>query len=186
MIKKIVSYFRKQTKRMLAGNTKKSLASNETINIPNKAYRIALLQAEKSIRNSPTFVTKDFFKTEHSFSDGLYTRKTTVPKGYYFLTFIHKKSHPAVHVGDVMMIEPTGKRRLQGIHNFITPAGTQRLCYSLEESYCITTHLNPTNERDIDKIEKSIYAEHYNELLSSKELDEELDILTKKEAICQE
>jgi len=163
----------------------------EPINIPNKAYRIALLKAEKAMRNSPTCVTKEFFKTEHSFSDGLYTRKTTIPKGYVFLTFIHKKSHPAVHVGDVTMIEPTGSRRVTGVHHFITPAGTQRVCYAHEESYCITTHLNPTNERNIDKIEKFLYALHYNELLSDKELDKELDILIKdisikEEALCLE
>lgn len=161
----------------------------ETINIPDKAYRIGLLKAEKLIRNSPDCKTKEFFKTEHSFADGLYTRKTIVPKGYIFLTFIHKKSHPAVHVGDVTMMEPTGPRRVQGVHNFITPAGTQRLCYAHEESFCITTHLNPDNERDIDKIEKFIYAEHYNEIVNDKEFEEELEILTKdtnKEELCLE
>ncbi len=164
----------------------KPSVNTETISIPGKTYRILLLKAEKFMRNSPAFVPKEFFKTEHFFADGLYTRKTTVPKGYTFLTFIHKKSHPAVHVGDVTMIEPTGSRRIKGVHNFITPAGTQRLCYAHEESYCITTHLNPTNERNIDKIEKFLYALHYNELLSDKELDAELDILTKKEELCLE
>lgn len=160
----------------------------EVITIPGKKYRILLLKAEKAMRSSKNCKTKDFFKTEHTFSDGLYTRKTTVPKGYLFLTFIHKKSHPAVHVGDVTMIEPTGKRRVKGVHNFITPAGTQRLCYAHEESYCITTHLNPDNERDIDKIEEFLYALHYNELMSDKELDDELKILTSdvKEGICLE
>lgn len=161
----------------------------EVINIPGKKYRILLLQAEKALRSAPNCETTEFFKTEHSFSDGMYTRKTTIPKGYMFLTFIHKKSHSAVHVGDVTMIEPTGERRVTGVHNFITPAGTQRICYANEESYCITTHLNPDNERDIDKIEKFLYALHYNELLSDKELDSELDILikdTNKEALCQE
>ena len=166
---------------------KKWLSRNkkEVVNIPNKDYRIALLIAEKSIKNSPGCKTTEFFKTEHSFSDGMYTRKTTVPKGYLFLTFIHKKSHPAFHVGDVTMIEPTGNRRVKGIHTFITPAGTQRVCYAHEESYCITTHLNPNNERDIDKIEDFLYARHYNELLDDKELNDELSFLNKEEALCQ-
>ncbi len=173
MIKKFLALFRK-----------KPLV--DSINIPNKAYRIALLKAEKFMRNSPGFVTKEFFKTEHSFADGMYIRKTTVPKGYAFLTYIHKKSHPVTMVGDLVLIEPTGNRRVKGVNSFITPAGTQRVCYANEESYAITSHLNPKNERNIDKIEKFLYAEHYNELLSSKELDEELDILSKEEVSCLE
>ena len=158
----------------------------EIIQIPNKDYRIALLKAERALRSDPDCKGTDFFKTEHSFSDGLYTRKTYVPKGFLFITFIHKKSHPALHVGDVTMIEPTGNRRVSGVHNYITPAGTQRVCYAHEDSYCITTHLNPENEKDIDKIEEFLYAKHYNELLSDKELDEELSFLNKEEALCLE
>jgi len=161
----------------------------EVINIPNKDYRIALLKMERAIKNAPQgYMTTKDFKTEHTFADGLYIRKTYVPKGCIFLTFIHKKSHPAVMVGDHTLIEPTGNRRIKGVHNFITSAGTQRVCYAHEDSYCITVHLNPDNKQDIDRIEDRIYAMHYSELLDNKdrELNEELSFLNDEEVLlCQ-
>ena len=113
----------------------------------------------------------------------MYIRKTYVPKGMLFVTFVHKHSHPAIHVGDVTMVEPTGNRRIKGVHTFITPAGTQRICYAHEDSYCQTVHLNLDNGQDIDKIEERIYAVNYAALLDNtdSELNEELSFLEKEE-----
>ena len=139
----------------------------EPINIPNIDYRIALLRMERAMRKSPGFVPGDFFPLEHTFAHGMYIRQIFVPAGYLVLTYVHKQSHPAFLLqGDVTVIEETGNRRIQAPKSFITAAGTQRLCFCHTDTIWTTVHLNLVNERDIDKIEKDIYARHYNEFLT--------------------
>jgi hypothetical protein len=137
----------------------------EPIAIPNQDYQRAIEQAYAAIRSSDGCVPGSFFPLTHQFANGMYIRTIFVPKGYMVLTYVHKQSHPAFQLkGDTTVIEPTGNKRIKGQHQFITAAGTQRLCYCHEDTVWTTVHLNLKNETDIDKIEKEIYASHYSEL----------------------
>jgi hypothetical protein len=144
---------------------KETSFKKEPIPIPNIDYRIALLRMERALRKSEGFVDGDFFPLEHTFAHGMYIRQIFVPAGYLVLTYIHKQSHPAFLLqGDVTVIEENGNRRIQAPKSFVTTAGTQRLCFCHTDTIWTTVHLNLANEKDIDKIEKEIYAVHYNEL----------------------
>ena len=137
----------------------------EPVYIPSKEYQNAIEQAYAAIRTSDECVPGNFFPLKHTFANGMYIRTIYVPKGYMVLTYVHKHSHPAFQIsGDTTIYEPNGKRRIKGQQHFITAAGTQRLCHCHKNTIWTTVHLNPTNERDIDKIEKELYATHYSEL----------------------
>ena len=145
----------------------------EPIHIPNVDYRITLLRMERAMRQHPGRMDNDFYPMKHTFAHGLYIRQIKVPAGHLVLTYIHKQSHPAFLMqGDVTVIQEEGHKRIQAPKEFITDAGTQRMCFCHTDTVWTTVHLNLNNERDIDKIEKEIYACHYNEL-------------TKEEVVCE-
>lgn len=137
----------------------------EPIAIPNIDYRIALLRMERAMRKSEGFKPADFYPLKHTFAHGMYIREIFVPAGHLVLTYIHKQSHPYFLLqGDVTVMQEEGNKRIQAPYSYITEAGTQRLCFCHTDTIWTTVHLNLENERDIDKIEKDIYATHYNEL----------------------
>jgi hypothetical protein len=146
--------------------TKEIAFQKEAINIPDIDYRIALLRAERMMRQHPQKHDKDFYPLVHTFAHGMYIRQITVPAGHLVLTYVHKQSHPYFLLkGDVTVIEEHGNKLIHAPCSYITAAGTQRLCLCHTETVWTTVHLNLTNERDIDKIEDDLYACHYNELL---------------------
>jgi len=147
----------------------------EAINIPNVDYRIALLRMERAMRQSEGFQPATFYPLKHTFANGMYIREIFVPANHLVLTYIHKQSHPYFLLqGDVTVIQEEGNKRIQAPYSYITEAGTQRLCFCHTDTIWTTVHLNLTNERDIDKIEKDIYATHYNELLGSEKTKENI------------
>lgn len=156
----------------------------ELINIPDIDYRITLLRMERAMRQSEGFKDADFYPLKHTFAHGMYIREIFVPAGHLVLTYIHKQSHPYFLLqGDVTVIEEIEKKRIHAPFSYITSAGTQRLCFCHTDTIWSTVHLNLENEKDIDKIEKEIYACHYNELFEEEK--KELSFIENKEAICQ-
>ncbi len=146
------------------------LIQQEPIAIPDVDYRIAMLRMERAMRKHPGFVPGEFYPLKHTFAHGMYIREITVPAGHLVLTYIHKQSHPYFLLkGDVVVIQEEGNKEIHAPYSYITPAGTQRLCFCKTETIWTTVHLNLTNERDIDKIENDIYACHYNEITNPKE-----------------
>ena len=151
---------------MLAMTVNKEVGfKKELIALPDIDYRIALLRAERMMKQHPGRKDPDFYPLVHTFVNGMYIRQITVPAGHLVLTYIHKQSHPYFLLkGDVTVIEEKGNKLVHAPYSCITPAGTQRLCFCHTETVWTTVHLNLTNEKDIDKIEDDIYACHYNEL----------------------
>jgi hypothetical protein len=148
----------------------------EPIAIPDVDYRITMLRMERAMRKSPGFKPGDFYPIVNTFAHGMYIRQITVPAGHLILTYIHKQSHPYFLLqGEVTVIQEEGYKHIKAPYSYITPAGTQRLCFCHTETVWTTVHLNLTNERDIDKIEEDIYACHYNELTKD----------VKEEVVCQ-
>ena len=100
----------------------------------------------------------------HTFGDGLYIREITMPKGMLVTSKLHKTTHPYfVLKGDVSVETETGTVRIKAPYWGITKAGTKRILYIHEETIWVTVHA--TQETDLEKIEKEIIADNYNDLL---------------------
>lgn len=102
----------------------------------------------------------------HSFTDGLYIRSFTIPKGVMLTSKYHKLGQ-----FDVML---TGRKTVvsdEGIIEMVAPLfgvskpGLKRLAYAHETVLWADIHANPTNERDIDKLEDMLYADTYEDML---------------------
>jgi hypothetical protein len=137
-----------------------------------------LVQNKEAIRQQ-IFGIEDFLKTvdgchigdsdycplKHHFTDGIYTREIFIPKDSYVVGKIHKHEHPNFLMkGKVRMItEDGGFEEIEAPKFMISPAGTKRALYVLEDTVWITIHHNKNNKKDLEKIEDFVIAKDYNE-----------------------
>jgi hypothetical protein len=107
-------------------------------------------------------------KTVHKFTDGLYTRETTMPTGSLITSKIHKTQHPFFVMKGKAIVWIDGVETLiEAPYIGITEPNTRRVLYIIEECTWATTHFNPDNE-SVEKIEERIIEKHDNPFLSKK------------------
>jgi hypothetical protein len=106
----------------------------------------------------------DVLPLKHSFSPGIYVREIFIPKGTVLTGKIHRHSHPNFLMSGVVDVvtEDGGLERLTAPLSMISPAGTKRAVYAVEDTVWITVHA--TDETDLDKIEKEVITQDYKEL----------------------
>jgi hypothetical protein len=148
---------------------------NELKNIDaNKAtMRESIIDFESLIRTQPGATTGDSESCplEHSFTDGIYVRQISIPKGMYIVGKIHKHSHPNFLLkGTVEVVTEEGHLFLEGPCSMISPAGTKRALYTHTDVVWTTIHHNPTNTQDLSKLEEIVIADSYEKYESFKKL----------------
>lgn len=126
--------------------------------------RDSMLEIEKAISKHPNARFGDkACPLEHTFADGMYIRKITMPKGMLITSKIHKTKHPYfVLTGDASVATEEGCIRIKAPYSGITKPGTKRVLYMHEETVWVTVHR--TNETDLEKIEEEIIAKSFDEL----------------------
>ncbi|MFZ2937654.1 MAG: hypothetical protein WA066_02995 [Candidatus Omnitrophota bacterium] len=143
--------------------------NNEIINLSkdrqifNPEVRNRILDIEEKVKQLPNAMIGDCFPLKHIFVDGAYVREITMPKGALVVSKIHKKTHPYfILKGEVSVLTEDGVVRLKAPYSGITLAGTKRVLYIHEETIWTTIHV--TGETDLEKIEKEIIAETFDEI----------------------
>ena len=138
---------------------RKNEPTTESVDLREK-----LLNAEELLKTVPGSMIGDCFPLKHTFGDGLYVREIRVPKDSLVITKIHKVAHPYfVLSGEISVLTEKGAEVIKAPYYGITPAGTKRACYCHTDTVWVTVHR--TNETDLDKIEKEIIAENFDETL---------------------
>lgn len=100
----------------------------------------------------------------HHFAPGLYGREMRVPAGTCLVGKIHKSEHLCVlSKGDVTVITDEGRRRIQASTVIHSMPGAKRAILAHEDSVWINFHHNPTNERDLDKIEANFVVDTFEQ-----------------------
>jgi len=124
------------------------------------AYRKTVAVIERAIKSMPASLGEDPFHLTHDFADGLYVRKIFIPAGFFIVGKYHQDSFVSfIECGDMSILTEDGVRRVTGAQSQISPAGTKRFGFSHADTVWVTVHANPTNERDIEKLEKMIHSE---------------------------
>ena len=109
---------------------------------------------------------------KHSFADGVYIREMKMKKGQIGFSAIHKHSY-----GFFLLSGVLASSKEDGVEEFIAPCyivsprGSKRIVYAVEDCIITTVHANPTNTQDLKKIEKANVAfnwKEYEEYLKSK------------------
>lgn len=92
---------------------------------------------------------------EHYFAHGLYGRQLFVPKGTAYVGKIHRFSHIRVVLsGHLLIATDEGRFEYRAPDVMVTPAGTRRVGYAIEDTLILTVHA--TESTDIDEIEREI------------------------------
>jgi len=136
--------------------------------IAKRHIRTEILGLEESLKADfpeATYGDRADCPLTHSFSDGIYVRKIKIPAGLIATGKIHKHRHPNFLMSGTVRVvtEGGGEQLLEGPCDMISPSGTKRALYAITDLVWITVHHNPTNTRDIEKLEKEIIADSYED-----------------------
>lgn len=149
---------------------------------PRTTERVANYDRERASREIAEMVNalKDCEQVEmpltHRFSPGIYIREIFMPAGTFVIGHKHKTQHFNIILSGRARVMMDGV-----IHEVAAPdiiesgGGVQKILYIEEDMRWATVHANPTDERDVVKIEESL-VELSDELLSLKG-DMDLDTL---------
>lgn len=142
-------------------------------------FRNHITKLEEDMRKHPDTLTGEILHKvnpiKHSFADGCYIREIFNPAGELIVTKIHKKKHPFFLVkGKMSILTENGVEHIEAPYHGITVPGTKRIIYAHTDCVFITVHA--TEYTDIERIEKEIIAEDFNDPAVTKE---DIDMLMK-------
>ena len=90
----------------------------------------------------------------HTFAPGIYIRGATFPKDSVAIGHEHMFEHASVLMSGKMIIINEGIETEVSAPLVFMSVGGRKIIRVLEEVTMINIHPNPTNERDIDKLEQ--------------------------------
>lgn len=131
------------------------------------SVRKGILDTEKAIIEAGGAEGNDGYELEgagldHTFTDKIYVRECRLPKGMLLTSKIHKTNHPYfILKGKARVLTEDGVVEVEGPCYGVTPAGTKRLIYVLEDMVWCTCHA--TKSKDLKRIEKQTIAKDFNE-----------------------
>jgi len=101
---------------------------------------------------------------KHSFADSIYVRQMDMKKGSAVVGAIHKHLHVWFLLTGCITVatEDTTEDYIAPCYVVSTP-GVKRVILANENSIFVNVHKNPTNTRDLDKLENEIVALNYEE-----------------------
>lgn len=95
---------------------------------------------------------------EHSFPEGMYVRKITMPAGSIIVSRIHNFDNPFFITRGKLSVVSENEGIVEYTAPFmgITKPNTRRILFIHEETDWTTVHLNPENSRNIEEIENRL------------------------------
>lgn len=102
---------------------------------------------------------------KHHFAPGVYVRELVIPAGAVVVGKMHATEHISImSKGRMVVVTEEGQKTIEAPCTLVAPRGTKRAVYALEETVFINVHPNPTNETDLDKLEKIFIIPEHAEL----------------------
>ena len=136
--------------------------------------RASLLLGGGVVGSGSELIYPDMWEYKHSFADGVYIREMKMKQGQLGFSAIHKHSY-----GFFLLSGVLASSKEEGVEEFIAPCyiisprGTKRVVYAVEDCVITTVHANPTNTQDLKKIEEINVVfnwEDYEEYLKENKL----------------
>ena len=122
--------------------------------------------------NIVTHQNSEIFPLEHTFADSIYIRQMTMNKDSLVVGAIHNHLHVWFLLSGHITVatEDESLEYLAPCYVLATP-GTKRVIYANEDSVFVNVHKNPTNNQDIEELEREIVSatfEEYEEYINKK------------------
>lgn len=127
--------------------------------------RAGILAFEEKLKSYPEAVIgdSDLCPVNHEFCNGLYIRDMQIPEGMRIVGKIHKHDHLVVLLhGEILVATEEGVVHLTAPQYFTSPPGTKRAAITLSETVWVTVHQNPTNTKDLAKLENQLIAKDFD------------------------
>lgn len=104
-------------------------------------------------------------KITHHFGTGVYGRELFIPAGQVIVSKIHRgKTLSVIAQGEITVISEEGAHLHVAPSVFVSPPFTKRVVISHTDVVWVTSHENPDELRDLEKIEERIIAKDFTEL----------------------
>ena len=132
--------------------------------VTKQDFRNTVANIEQEMLKLPNTVVGDRpeMPVTHSFGDGTYVRDLFIPKGYLVVGKIHKRRTVNILLkGEITILAEGGIKRLKAPAYFIGEANSKKVGYAHEDTTWLNVFPNPTDEREIEKIEKDVALEDY-------------------------
>ena len=106
----------------------------------------------------------------------MHVREITIPKGIFAIGKIHLHEHVSFLLKGKMIIvdEENGRQVIEAPQTIISQPGIKRAVYAIEDCVFTNVFANPTNEKNIEKLEKNnvvnTYDEYYLQLENQKKI----------------
>jgi hypothetical protein len=137
-----------------------------------REMRTLILGLEEIMFSMPNHLEGDDFNaiTKHHFEQGVYMRELFIPKGMVLTGKIHKTKHLNIlSAGKITVWTEEGMKTLTAPAVIRSEPGIKRVGYAHEDSVWITVHQNPSDERDIKKVEDRLFSMTFDEAYSGTE-----------------
>jgi hypothetical protein len=113
---------------------------------------------------NPIITNNEKLPIKHFFMDGIYVREMKMYKGMIVVGAIHKHLHMCFLLeGHVVVAQESGVVEYKAPCIIESTPGIKRVLYAYEDSLWYNTHKNPSNTKDVDRLEKEIVALSYEE-----------------------
>jgi hypothetical protein len=97
------------------------------------------------------------------FSNGIYVREIHIPAGMFIMGRIHRHEHPNILVkGAVMVLTEGGVEKMFAPKHMVSPAGTKRFLYTLEDTIWTTIHR--TDATTPEEAEADVVTDSYEDI----------------------
>lgn len=91
---------------------------------------------------------------EHTFGPGFYARTLHLIAGDTLTGKVHATEHIFfVSAGALVVVTEDGRKRVEAGFQAVCPPGRKRVGHALTDCVVTNVHINPTDERDLDKLE---------------------------------
>lgn len=91
---------------------------------------------------------------EHTFGPGFYARTIRIPAGATLTGKVHRTEHVfIVSEGEIVLVTEDGRRHVKAPFVVVARPGLKRVGHAITDVVCTNVHVNPTDERDIAKLE---------------------------------
>ena len=138
-----------------------------TIIPQNEISRGDILDFERALAEIPGAIIGDseICPLKHSFAPGIYVREIFIPKGTMIVGKIHKHAHPNFLLSGkvIILTEHGGREELTAPLSMISPSGTKRVVFAVEDCRWVTVHENKDNETNLEKLEDFVIAKSFEE-----------------------
>lgn len=145
-----------------------------------REMRTLILGLEAAMQAMPEHTPGKDFETTHRFDTGVYMRECVIPTGFVVTGRIHKHAHwNFLLKGTITVWTEHGMQRLTAPAAIQSKPGIKRVGFAHEETVWMTVHPNPSDDRDIPRIEERLFADTFEEayLASSRSFQDAIHFL---------